>query len=134
MLHRAELTPAVSMVASMSNHLPRMARPRRMAAFTSVTASLEVNGVSLVGVTHRQAVETLRSAPQVSKLVLERGVPHQAHGRDSATSPSIQSSGTGYEDDKTQSPRASYTMHSPSNLRETPVPWRLIILGLLQVC
>ena len=36
---------------------------------------LEVNSVSLVGVTHREAVETLRSAPQISKLVLERGIP-----------------------------------------------------------
>ena len=33
----------------------------------------EVNGVSLVGVTHKQAVETLRSTPQVSKLVMQRG-------------------------------------------------------------
>ena len=28
---------------------------------------LEVTGVSLIGVTHKQAVETLRSAPNVSR-------------------------------------------------------------------
>ena len=36
---------------------------------------LEVNGISLVGVTHKQAVETLRKAPHVCKLVIERGTP-----------------------------------------------------------
>ena len=36
---------------------------------------LEVNGVSLVGVTHKQAVETLRNAPQVSS----------SHGKRSTT-------------------------------------------------
>ena len=52
---------------------------------------LEVNGVSLVGVTHKQAVETLRSAPHVCKLVMEKGVPPStlSAGRDSLlTSPS----------------------------------------------
>ena len=36
---------------------------------------LEVNGISLVGVTHKHAVETLRQAPHVCKLVIERGCP-----------------------------------------------------------
>ena len=36
---------------------------------------LEVNGTSLVGVTHKHAVETLRQAPHVCKLVIERGCP-----------------------------------------------------------
>ncbi len=51
---------------------------------------LEVNGVSLTGVTHKQAVETLRSAPHHCKLVMERGVPPQSRHRStssSATSP-----------------------------------------------
>ncbi len=37
---------------------------------------LEVDGVSLVGVTHKQAVETLRSAPHTCRLIMERGVGH----------------------------------------------------------
>ena len=36
---------------------------------------LEVNEVSLLGVTHKTAVETLRNAPPVCKLVMERGEP-----------------------------------------------------------
>ncbi len=36
---------------------------------------LEVDGVSLVGVTHRQAVETLRNASHLCKLKMERGIP-----------------------------------------------------------
>nr|XP_006812581.1 PREDICTED: tyrosine-protein phosphatase non-receptor type 13-like [Saccoglossus kowalevskii] len=36
---------------------------------------LEVNEVQLVGVTHKQAVETLRQAPHTTSLVIERGVP-----------------------------------------------------------
>ena len=36
---------------------------------------LEVDGVNLIGVTHKQAVETLRSAPPRCRLVMERGVP-----------------------------------------------------------
>lgn len=50
---------------------------------------LEVNGVSLVGVTHNQAVETLRSAPQVCKLVMQRQVSPPAtsnHGNQKKTS------------------------------------------------
>ena len=34
---------------------------------------LEINGVSLVGVTHKQAVETLRRSPDVCRLVMQRG-------------------------------------------------------------
>ena len=36
---------------------------------------LAVNGISLVGVTHKQAVETIKIAPQASRLVLDRSVP-----------------------------------------------------------
>ncbi|XP_077999364.1 tyrosine-protein phosphatase non-receptor type 13-like isoform X2 [Glandiceps talaboti] len=36
---------------------------------------LKVSGVELVGVTHRQAVETLRQAPQEAVLLMERGTP-----------------------------------------------------------
>ncbi|XP_022099878.1 tyrosine-protein phosphatase non-receptor type 13-like isoform X2 [Acanthaster planci] len=36
---------------------------------------LGVNSESLEGVTHRQAVEALRRAPEVSTLVIERGIP-----------------------------------------------------------
>lgn len=35
---------------------------------------LQVNGISLVGVTHKQAVETIKMAPQRTKLVLDRSV------------------------------------------------------------
>ena len=35
---------------------------------------LEVDGVSLIGVTHKQAVETLRSATHRCRLFMERGV------------------------------------------------------------
>ncbi len=38
---------------------------------------LEVAGVSLVGVTHKQAVETLRSAPDTCKLIMERRVSEE---------------------------------------------------------
>ncbi|XP_068744131.1 tyrosine-protein phosphatase non-receptor type 13-like isoform X2 [Montipora capricornis] len=36
---------------------------------------LAVNGVSLIGVTHKQAVETIKVAPQRTRLVLDRSVP-----------------------------------------------------------
>lgn len=36
---------------------------------------LAVNGISLVGVTHKQAVETIKMAPQRTRLVLDRSVP-----------------------------------------------------------
>ena len=36
---------------------------------------LEVDGVSLVGVTHKQAVETLRNASHICELKIERGIP-----------------------------------------------------------
>lgn len=82
---------------------------------------LEVNGVSLVGVTHKQAVETLRSAPHISKLVMERGVPPPARSRmtSPATSPSQLSSSTGQAEDWTQS-RASNRV-SPTTVRDAPV-------------
>lgn len=35
---------------------------------------LQVNGISLVGVTHKQAVETIKMAPQRTRLVLDRSV------------------------------------------------------------
>lgn len=44
---------------------------------------IEVNGVSLIGVTHKQAVETLRNSPQMCKLVMERGEPHSGAKTDS---------------------------------------------------
>ncbi|XP_078359591.1 tyrosine-protein phosphatase non-receptor type 13-like [Oculina patagonica] len=36
---------------------------------------LQVNGISLVGVTHKQAVETIKMAPNRTRLVLDRSVP-----------------------------------------------------------
>ena len=33
---------------------------------------MEVNGISLTGVTHKQAVETLRNAPQVQCLTINK--------------------------------------------------------------
>ncbi|XP_019644606.1 PREDICTED: tyrosine-protein phosphatase non-receptor type 13-like [Branchiostoma belcheri] len=36
---------------------------------------LKVNGVSLTNVTHKQAVEAMRNSPQVTTLLIERGVP-----------------------------------------------------------
>lgn len=36
---------------------------------------LAVNGVSLIGVTHKQAVETIKMAPQRTRLVLDRSIP-----------------------------------------------------------
>ena len=36
---------------------------------------LEVNSESLIGVTHKQAVETLRRAPEFSTLVIEHSLP-----------------------------------------------------------
>ena len=50
---------------------------------------LEVNGFSLVGVTHKQAVETLRKAPQVCKLVMERWAPPVSRLDCSGTTPSL---------------------------------------------
>ncbi|XP_013396442.1 tyrosine-protein phosphatase non-receptor type 13 [Lingula anatina] len=38
---------------------------------------IEVNEVSLEGVTHKQAVETLRNAPHICRLSMERGEPLQ---------------------------------------------------------
>lgn len=51
---------------------------------------IEVNGVSLMKVTHKQAVETLRSAPAVCKLVLEKSSPQTGrHSLQNVTSSSI---------------------------------------------
>ena len=36
---------------------------------------LAVNGISLIGVTHKQAVETIKMAPYRTRLVLDRSVP-----------------------------------------------------------
>ena len=36
---------------------------------------LDVNGISLVGVTHKQAVETIKRAPPITRLVVDRSVP-----------------------------------------------------------
>ncbi|XP_074610552.1 tyrosine-protein phosphatase non-receptor type 13-like [Acropora palmata] len=36
---------------------------------------LAVNGISLIGVTHKQAVETIKMAPQRTRLVLDRSIP-----------------------------------------------------------
>ena len=36
---------------------------------------LQVEDVNLIGVTHKHAVETLRSAPDTCRLLMERGVP-----------------------------------------------------------
>lgn len=36
---------------------------------------LAVNGISLIGVTHKQAVETIKMAPHRTRLVLDRSVP-----------------------------------------------------------
>ena len=35
---------------------------------------LQVNGISLVGVTHKQAVETIKIAPHKTRLILDRSV------------------------------------------------------------
>lgn len=35
---------------------------------------LKVNGISLVGVTHKQAVETIKMAPHRTRLILDRSV------------------------------------------------------------
>ena len=35
---------------------------------------LQVNGISLVGVTHKQAVETIKMAPHRTRLILDRSV------------------------------------------------------------
>ena len=43
--------------------------------FSSGDRVLEVNGESLSGVTHKQAVETLRRASEHSTLIIERGLP-----------------------------------------------------------
>ena len=51
---------------------------------------LEVNGTSLVGVTHKYAVETLRQAPHVCKLVIERG---RAPARQTTGTPARQVAG-----------------------------------------
>ena len=40
---------------------------------------LEINGVSLLEVTHKQAVETVRSSPLVCHLKMERGIPPTPH-------------------------------------------------------
>jgi tyrosine-protein phosphatase non-receptor type 13 protein len=53
---------------------------------------LEVNKKSLNGVTHREAVEALRGAPNVCKLLFERGVP--VIPKPGAMSPSQQSEST----------------------------------------
>ena len=36
---------------------------------------LQVNGISLVGVPHKQAVETIKMAPHRTRLVLDRSIP-----------------------------------------------------------
>uniref|UniRef100_A0A8C9NR79 PDZ domain-containing protein n=1 Tax=Serinus canaria TaxID=9135 RepID=A0A8C9NR79_SERCA len=41
--------------------------------FTSGDRLLEVDGISLCGITHKQAVEHLKKSGQIAKLVLERG-------------------------------------------------------------
>lgn len=52
---------------------------------------LDVNGVSLVGVTHKQAVETIKRAPSTTRLTVDRSVPvnisnrSAKHGRPLAT-------------------------------------------------
>ena len=80
---------------------------------------LEVNGVSLVGVTHKQAVETLRSAPHVCKLVMERGVPPTARSREPVT-PSLPSEGTSTpRQDRTSAASDTY---SPPVAEERGVP------------
>ncbi|XP_078576215.1 tyrosine-protein phosphatase non-receptor type 13-like isoform X2 [Branchiostoma floridae x Branchiostoma japonicum] len=47
---------------------------------------LKVNGVSLTNVTHKQAVEAMRNSPQVTTLLIERGVPPGSGGDKSETS------------------------------------------------
>ena len=46
---------------------------------------LAVNGISLVDVTHKQAMETIKRAPNVTKLVVDRSVavtiPKQSSGK-----------------------------------------------------
>ena len=70
---------------------------------------LEVNGTSLVGVTHKQAVETLRKAPHVCKLVIERGTP-----------PSRQTKGvTSNSDTDTKSCRVTNRTSSPEKQQKT---------------
>ena len=49
--------------------------PSFLFPFTTGDRVLEVNTESLDGVTHRQAVEALRRAPEHSILVIERGIP-----------------------------------------------------------
>lgn len=51
---------------------------------------IEVNSVSLMKVTHRQAVETLRSAPAICKLVLEKSSPLMGrHSQQNLTASSV---------------------------------------------
>ncbi|XP_035670217.1 tyrosine-protein phosphatase non-receptor type 13-like [Branchiostoma floridae] len=47
---------------------------------------LKVNGVSLTNVTHKQAVEAMRNSPQVTTLLIERGIPPGSGGDKSETS------------------------------------------------
>ena len=60
---------------------------------------MEVDGISLVGVTHKQAVETLRNAPELCHMVLIRGNIPPAKGEPEQSSASSEvSANSPYEE------------------------------------
>ncbi len=64
---------------------------------------LEVTGVSLIGVTHKQAVETLRNTPQLCRLVMEKGQRPPSHKDRLPSSPNVTSDTTGSPVDRPSS-------------------------------
>ena len=100
---------------------------------------LEVEDVNLIGVTHKHAVETLRSAPDTCRLLMERGVqPVPVPQHHSIISPSLSSEA---EDTATSKPNGSEgsdidtssPSHSPVGSQTVEPPYFFVTKGSLTI-